>query len=150
MCRLTECGLKVFLFSLGLQLEGKLPSPFDIDQWPKAKDEITKVFLTKSQSEWCEIFKDLDACVTPVLTTDEAPRHPHNEERKTFIWNEGANEPSPAPKLSRTPGHRECKPQPNIGEHSVEVLKEIGYTQTEIQQLISDGVVDHPDMKSSL
>ena len=81
---------------------------------------------------------------------DEAPYEPHNEERKTFIWSDGAYEPTPAPKLSRTPGCCESKPQPKIGEHSMEVLQEIGYTRTEIQQLISEGVVDYIDMKSSL
>lgn len=147
-------GLKefnnTFLVSLGLQLEGKLPLPFDVEQWPKAKEEIARVFLTKTQSEWCETFKDLDACVTPVLTVDEAVHHPHNKERKTFIFNDGVYEPSPAPKLSRSPGHIESKIQPKIGEHSVEVLQEVGYSQTEIQEMISNGVVDHPDMKSSL
>ena len=131
-------------------MEGKLPHQSDIEQWPKAKEEIAKEFVTKTQSEWCETFKDLDACVTPVLTTDEAPRYTHNEERKTFILNDGTYEPSPAPKLSRTPGHCESKTQPEIGEHSIEVLQEIGYTQKEIQELIKDGVVGHPNLKSSL
>lgn len=131
-------------------MEGKLPDQSDVEQWPKAKEEIARVFSKKTQSEWCETFKDLDACVTPVLTTDQAPRHPHNEERKTFMLSDGAYEPSPAPKLSRTPGHCESKTQPQVGEHSIEVLQEVGYTQTEIQELINDGVVDHPNLKSSL
>jgi len=63
---------------------------------------------------------------------------------------DGAYEPSPAPKLSRTPGHCKLKTQPEVGEHSLEVLKEAGYTQTEIQELLNDGVVDHPNLKSSL
>ncbi|KAL9987370.1 hypothetical protein ACROYT_G001664 [Oculina patagonica] len=137
-------------FIEGLQLEGKLPSQLDVEQWPKAKEEIARVFAIKTQSEWSETFKDLDACVTPVLTTDEAPRHTHNEERKAFILNDGTYEPSPAPKLSRTPGSCKSKAQPEVGEHSIEVLQEIGYTQTEIQELIKDGVVDHPTPKSSL
>lgn len=131
-------------------MEGKLPPQHDVEQWPKAKEEIARVFATKTQTEWCKTFKDLDACVTPVLTTDEAPHHTHNEERKTFISNDGTYEPSPAPKLSRTPGYCESKTQPEVGEHSIEVLQEIEYTQTEIQELIKDGVVDHPKLKSSL
>lgn len=138
------------MLSLGLQLEGKLPHQLDVEQWPKAKEEIARVFLTKTQKEWYEIFKDLDACVTPVLTTDEAPCYTHNKERKTFILSDNAYKPSPAPKLSRTPGHCEAKRPPEVGEHSIEVLQEIGYTETEIQQLIKDGVVDHPNPKSSL
>lgn len=131
-------------------MKGKLPDQFDVQQWPKAKEEIARVFSKKTQSEWCETFKDLDACVTPVLTTDEAPHYPHNDERRTFILSDGAYEPSPAPKLSRTPGYCESKAQPDVGEHSIEVLKEAGYTQTEIIKLTNDGVVDHPTPKSSL
>ena len=121
-----------------------------MEQWPKAKEEIARIFSTKTQKEWCEIFKDLDACVTPVLTTDEAPHYTHNKEKKTFILSNNAYEPSPAPKLSRTPGNCEAKSLPEVGEHSIEVLQEIGYTETEVQQLIKDGVVDHPNLKSSL
>lgn len=122
----------------------------DVKQWPKAKEEIARVFSKRTQSEWCETFEDLDACVTPVLTADEAPCHPHNDERKTFILSDGTYEPSPAPKLSRTPGYCKSMTQPEVGEHSLEVLKEAGYTQTEIQKLINDGVVDHLNLKSSL
>ena len=53
-------------------------------------DEVTKEaleqkFKTKTQEEWVKIFKDLDACVSPVLTLDEAPFHPHNIENNSFI-----------------------------------------------------------------
>ena len=131
-------------------MEGKLPDQADLDQWPKAKEQIAGVFSTKSQSEWCEIFKDLDACVEPVLTTDEAPAHPLNKERNTFALNQGVYEPTPAPKLSRTPGNCTPRPQPNIGEHTFEVLEEAGYSDREIKQLIRDDVVDCPNIKSSL
>ena len=136
--------------ALGLQLEGKLPHQMDIDEWPKAKEQVARAFSTKTQSEWCDTFKDLDACVEPVLSTDEAPIHPHNEERKTFVLNDGAYEPTPAPKLSRTPGNCTPKPQPAIGEHTLQVLEEAGYSPTEIQQLINDGVIECSNMKSSL
>ena len=136
--------------SVGLELEEKLPHQLDIDQWEKAKGQIASVFSTKTQSEWCGIFKDLDACVEPVLTTDEAPTHPHNKERNMFAFNDGAYEPTPAPKLSRTPGNCQPRPQPSIGEHTVEVLHETGYTQSEIQELMSDDIVSCPNMKSSL
>ena len=142
--------LRVICSSVGLELEGRLPHQTDLDQWEKAKEQIASVFSTKTQSEWCEIFKDLDACVEPVLTTNEAPTHPHNKERNTFAFNDGAYEPNPAPKLSRTPGNCQPKPQPSIGEHTVEVLQETGYSQSEIQELMGDGVVDCPNMKSSL
>ena len=122
----------------------------DLDEWPKAKDQLARAFSTKTQAEWCETFKDLDACVEPVLTTDEAPTHPHNKERKTFILNDGTYEPAPAPKLSKTPGNCEPKPPLCIGEHTLEVLHEAGYSQAEIQELLREGIIDCPNTKSSL
>ena len=88
--------------------------------------------------------------IEPVLTIDEASVHSLNKERKTFALNEGVYEPTPAPKLSRTPGNCTPRPQPNIGEQTFEVLEEAGYSDREIKQLIRDGVVDCPNIKSSL
>lgn len=135
---------------VGLELEGKLPHQADIEQWKKAKEQIAHVFATKTQAEWCKIFKDLDACVEPILTIEEASSHPHNKERNMFTYSNGAYEPNPAPKLSRTPGVCQPKPRPSIGDHTVEVLQEAGYTQTEIHKLLTDGVVECPNVKSSL
>lgn len=137
-------------FLKGLDLEGKLPHQADLYQWPKAKEEIASIFSTKTQSDWCKIFENLDACVEPVLTTDEAPLHPHNQERNAFSFSHGAYEPTPAPKLSRTPADCLPKPLPGTGEHTVEILQHTGYSQSDIQELIDEGVVECPNMKSSL
>ena len=137
-------------FPVGLGLEGKLPHQADLYQWPKAKEQISSIFLTKTQSDWCKIFKDLDACVEPVLSIDEAPLHHHNQERNAFAFNNGAYEPNPAPKLLRTPGSQQPKPLPQMREHTVEILQESGYSQNEITELVNEGIVECPNMKSSL
>ena len=41
----------------------------------------TKIKL-KSRSEWIEIFSGSDACVSPVLSMEEAQEHPHNKKEK--------------------------------------------------------------------
>lgn len=85
---------------------------------------------------------------------DEAPTHPLHKEREFFLKNgqSGRWEPQPAPKLSRTPGKiipEKCK-DPEIGEHSVEVLKEFGFKVDEIEQLLKEGVVGVHDNSSKL
>lgn len=63
---------------------------------------LREVFLTKTRDEWCAIFEGSDACVAPVLDLDEAPKHPHNVARGTFIEIDGVMQPAPAPRFSRT------------------------------------------------
>ncbi len=65
---------------------------------------LAALFKTKSRDEWATHFADSDACVAPVLDLDEAPRHPHNVARGTFVEVDGVIQPAPAPRFSRTPG----------------------------------------------
>lgn len=97
-----------------------------------------RAFLKKTQKEWCEFFDQVDACVTPVLELEEAPLHPHNKEQGAF----SGTAPNPAPLLSRTPAQSQSGlKSPQIGEHTVDVLSDLGYTGKEIQQLRSQDAV---------
>lgn len=49
------------------------------------KAELTQIFATRTQAAWAELFEPADCCVTPVLSTEEAIRHPHFRERRTAI-----------------------------------------------------------------
>jgi len=113
------------------------------DDPQEMKKKFTEIFLTKTRDEWTEVFKDLDACFSPILEYDEAPHHPHNVHNKTFLKNEhGGYEPAPAPKLSRTPGVNQVYPQPAIGQHTTEVLTEAGFSSSEIENLLKIGAVE--------
>jgi alpha-methylacyl-CoA racemase len=105
---------------------------------------FTKRFRERTQQEWCEIFDGTDACVTPVLSLNEAPRHPHNAERNSFVTYVDSNVPAPAaaPHLSRTPPvTKATEPKPQHGQHTVEILIDNKYTVQEIQQLEHEGVI---------
>ena len=56
----------------------------------------------KSRSEWVEIFSDSDACVSPVLSMEEAQKHPHNLARDAFTNIDGFNQPNASPRYSKT------------------------------------------------
>lgn len=56
-----------FVRGLGKELDD-FPQMQDMTE---AKAEVARIFKTKSQEEWTKIFKDLDACVTPVLDFNE-------------------------------------------------------------------------------
>ena len=90
------------LVGLGLTDE-TLPAQMDRSSWPEMKTRLSTIFATKTRDEWTEVFGDVDACVTPVLSPREAARHPYNTERQVFGVDDVV-QPQPAPRFSRTPG----------------------------------------------
>lgn len=125
------------------------------EQWNdfEWKKKILKaVFKTKTREEWCKIFDGTDACVTPVLEHNEAPNHPHNKERESFIRLEnGIVAPKPAPKLNRTPGVSMADvPDVENGADTEDILLELGYTKNDIEQLNKEQVVKIIPKKSKL
>ena len=90
------------LEGLGLADE-ELPAQLDRSQWPHLKQRFAAIFLTKTRDDWTAIFRDVDACVTPVLSPREAALHPYNVDRGVFETDE-VIQPQPAPRFSKTPG----------------------------------------------
>jgi alpha-methylacyl-CoA racemase len=97
------------LRGLGLKRDG-LPAQMDRTQWPAMKERLAALFRSKTRDEWTEIFSDGDACVTPVLSPSEAARHPYNTARGVFA-SEGATQPAPAPRFSKTPASVSAPPR---------------------------------------
>lgn len=87
----------------GLGLEDRGYRQNDRADWPRMQADFSATFATRSRDEWAEVFAGTDACVTPVLSMAEAPAHPHNAARGTFVARGGINQPAPAPRLSGTP-----------------------------------------------
>uniref|UniRef100_A0A8C6S6S6 Alpha-methylacyl-CoA racemase n=1 Tax=Neogobius melanostomus TaxID=47308 RepID=A0A8C6S6S6_9GOBI len=136
----------------GLELDNaELPNQMSFDDWPEVRRIFTERFASKTQAEWTRIFDGTDACVTPVLSFEEVGSHPHNQQRGSFIKDlSGEESPSPAPVLDRTPAEPCLKPDPMIGEHTVEVLEEYGITAVQIEQLLAAGIVASHATKTKL
>ena len=75
-----------------------------------------------------------DICYAPVLSLEEAPKHPHNLHRKAFAEIDGVVQPAPAPRFSRTQSEIQGPP-PFIGQHSEEALADWGIAADEIAAL---------------
>ena len=87
---------------LGLDLDS-LPAQWDRTGWPRLRDALAGALATRTRDRWAQHFAGTDACVTPVLTYDEALLHPHLVARKTFVDVDSIPQPAPAPRFSRTP-----------------------------------------------
>ncbi|MCP3023683.1 CaiB/BaiF CoA transferase family protein [Cupriavidus basilensis] len=125
-----RCGLDDPLFDKQL----------DKRYWPELKARMTTLFLTRTRAQWCELLEGSDACFAPILDWDEAPQHPHNRARETFIEIDGVMQPAPAPRFSRTPaGVPQAPVEP--GADSEAVLRDWGVTGEVIGGLRRDGVI---------
>jgi alpha-methylacyl-CoA racemase len=112
----------------------------DTDRWEEFHAALEGIFTTRARDEWMEVFAGSDACVSPVLSLSEAPEHPANVARGVFVDVDGFQQPAPAPRLSRTPGAVR-RGAPQFGEHTEEVLTELGLEADQIGALRSSGVI---------
>ena len=81
-----------------------------------------------------------DVCYAPVLDLSEAPRHPHNVARGSFVEVDGVIQPGPTPRFSRTPGEVQMPP-PAPGQHTMEVLTDWGFSSEDVEKLKDVGAV---------
>ena len=95
---------------------------------------------TRTRDEWMTVFDGTDACVAPVLSMEEAPKHPHNAARKTFVEAFGAVQPGPAPRFSRTAGAVNGVPA-TPGGQSGDVLKSWGIDAERADGFLKAGAV---------
>jgi alpha-methylacyl-CoA racemase len=108
----------------------------DRSAWPRLRERLAEVIARKSRDEWCAIMDGTDVCFAPVLDLDEAPRHPHNQARATFVEMDGVMQPAPAPRFSRTPGTI-AGPPPGIGAHTRSALESWGLAADKIDRLLA-------------
>ena len=118
----------------------ELPRQYDRPRWPESRQRLAEVFATRTRDEWWAVFEGSDACVMPVLDFAEAPRHPHNEARESFIDVGGVTQPAPAPRFSRTPSEV-LRPPPDPGSDTDEVLRDRGFGPDEIAGLRAAGAI---------
>jgi alpha-methylacyl-CoA racemase len=71
--------------------------------WPAMEADFSSVFASRARDDWAAQFAGTDACVSPILSLQEAPEHPHNQARGTYIHRAGHAQPGPAPQFSATP-----------------------------------------------
>ncbi len=81
-----------------------------------------------------------DACVTPVLSLEEAPDHPHNRARQTFVEHDGLVQPAPAPRFSRTPAEIQSAPASPV-KAGEEWLADWGFSAAEIGRFKATGAI---------
>ncbi|MEI8305085.1 MAG: CaiB/BaiF CoA-transferase family protein [Burkholderiales bacterium] len=108
--------------------------------WPALKQRLAEMFRTRTRDEWCALLEGSDACFAPVLDWDEAPGHPHNQARGTFVDVAGVMQPAPAPRFSRTPPATPVAPSA-AGADTDAVLRDWGFDAAALGALRGAGVI---------
>ena len=128
----------IFLHTAGIT-DPDFAQQWDRARWPELKARVAAHLATRPRDEWCELFAGSDACVAPVLDMDEAPKHPHNQARGTFIEVGGVTQPAPAPRFSRSTPARPVAPVPGVTDEGA--LAEWGFSPAAIEALKAAGAI---------
>jgi alpha-methylacyl-CoA racemase len=131
-------------YALLKQLAGLSEADFgaqnDQASWPAMKDKLAAIIRQKTQAQWCGIMEGTDVCFAPVLNFKEAPRHPANVSRNTYIEVDGVTQPAPAPRFSRTPSKVQHGAH-DTGQDTDAVLTAMGFGEQELASLRASGAI---------
>ena len=123
----------------GLTVDPAFDRQMDPRGWPALKEKLAAVFASRTRDEWCAILEHTDACFAPVLSMAEAPKHPHNVARGTFVEAGGVVQPMPAPRYSATPT---VAPRMADGQSdTASLLDGLGYAPDQVEALKAAGIV---------
>ncbi|MCH9808171.1 MAG: CoA transferase [Alphaproteobacteria bacterium] len=104
---------------------------------------LNEIFRTKPTRVWLDAFEEAGVPAGPVLSITEMHADPQAIHREMIV---STNHPVAGEvktlglpvKFSETPGGVR-RPAPLKGQHTIEVLREIGYSGTEIDELVDSG-----------
>ncbi len=121
-------------------LDAAFAAQLDKPNWPAMKQKLAAIMKSKTRDEWCAIMENTDVCFAPVLTLAEAPSHPHNVARKTFVEVEGVVQPNVAPRFSGTPSEIQG-PAPIVGQNTEPALRDWGFSAGDVESLRKTGAI---------
>jgi alpha-methylacyl-CoA racemase len=121
-----------------LALGDAFGAQIDPSSWPAQKEVLARLFREKTRDEWDAVFAGTDACVAPVLSMAEAPQHPHNAARGSFVEVGGVMQHAPTPRFSRT-ATGTPEPVRDPGADTRAVLTDFGFDSEEIDALLASG-----------
>jgi crotonobetainyl-CoA:carnitine CoA-transferase CaiB-like acyl-CoA transferase len=112
---------------------------------PELVGELTEVMRTRTTAAWCECFEKEDVPHAPVHPLERLHEDPQIVENGTLVESEHPRagrmrEPRPAARFERTPSAID-RPAPAAGEHTDEVLGELGVAAGEIAVLRREGAI---------
>jgi len=128
----------LLLEKTGLKDDADFAAQMNSAHWPALKERLTTLFKTRTRDDWCADMEMTDVCFAPVLSMSEAPHHPHNAARGTFVEADGVMQPAPAPRYSATVSDA---PRMTKMADTDAILAELGYESGKVEALKAAGTV---------
>lgn len=118
---------------------------YDISRREEMESYMERLFRSRTLAQWLEELNEPNDCVAPVNRVKDLPYEPHFITRGMIHPGEdGIPQPGVTPKLSETPGGIR-RPPYRFGEHTREILLELGYSEEDISALKERSVIWSPD-----
>jgi len=105
------------------------------------RSELASIFMMKTRDEWADRFTDIDCCVSPVLTFDEAIRDPQFAARGMIVRRPDGSQQYAPPFSMTPPAFAITRDAPRQGEHTDEVLREAGFDPRNIDALVRERAI---------
>ncbi|HTK07716.1 MAG TPA: CaiB/BaiF CoA-transferase family protein [Ktedonobacteraceae bacterium] len=115
-------------------------SPVGPDERNEAMQLLRGIFKTKTRDEWVAELAEIDACVGPVYSLEEALQDPHMQARDVVQANDEFRGLRSFPRLSTVDPELRYVP-PHHGEQTEAILQELGYRENEIAQMRAEGTI---------
>lgn len=134
--------LTAFLKALGM--EEYIERLMEPDIQEEIRYKITEKIISRSRDYWADVFKDIDACVDPVLSFSEAARSEHSKARGLLV-----NVPGPdgisIPQIGLPIKYSQYMPEykwagPYLGKDTRDIIQLLGFSDDEIRKMESGGV----------
>lgn len=113
---------------------------WDEARWPELRGRLAAIFARRPAEHWRQLLEGTDACASVVLLPHEAPEHPHNQARQSFVEICGVTQPAPAPRFSRTPGSID-RPPSERAANTATALAAWGVEESAIAALRASGAI---------
>jgi alpha-methylacyl-CoA racemase len=113
----------------------------------EAHAQVAEIFKGRVRAQWTQFASVHDCCLEPVLDLDEALDSELVREREMVVTldqpgvQEGVRQLGIPVKLDRTPGEHNRLPGPGLGEHTEQVLRDTGYSEQQVAELLERGAV---------
>lgn len=108
-------------------------------------EALKDLFASKTQKEWVDIFEDVDTCFSPILSPEETLRDAHLRERGMITTMDdperGKTIQIGFPAKFSDGLNFKRSPAPSFGEHTAEVLADLGFSSSEVEMLKDQGVI---------